>query len=128
VILRPGGVSRQQIEQVIGPVTVGGSRLSHQEPATSPGQHAVHYAPLTPTFCYEPAEEAAAERLLSKEPSTIHLVLPPDAVVTAAGLYATLRAADARGARQILIRLPPDEPAWAAVRDRLMRAGRRLLG
>jgi L-threonylcarbamoyladenylate synthase len=86
----------------------------------------VHYAPLTPTFYYEPAEEAAAERLLSEESSTIHLVLPPDAVVTAAGLYAMLRAADARGARQILIRLPPDEPAWAAVRDRLMRAGRRL--
>jgi len=127
VILRPGGVSRRQIEAIIGHVDIAAQQIVRdEEPSSSPGQHAVHYAPLTPTFYYEPAEEAAAERLLSEESSTIHLVLPPDAVVTAAGLYAMLRAADARGARQILIRLPPDEPAWAAVRDRLMRAGRRL--
>jgi L-threonylcarbamoyladenylate synthase len=125
-ILRPGGVSRQQIEAVIGPVEMAARQIAQDEPSPSPGQQAVHYAPLTPTFFYETAQMAAAERRLAEQPLAIHLVMPPDPVASAAGLYASLRAADARGANQILIRLPPDEPAWAAVRDRIMRAGKPL--
>ncbi len=42
-ILRPGMVSRADIEAVIGPVDVGGG-------AESPGQHVKHYSPRTPVL------------------------------------------------------------------------------
>jgi L-threonylcarbamoyladenylate synthase len=126
-ILRPGGVSRQQIEAIIGPVEMTARRIGDdQEPSLSPGQHAVHYAPSTPTFYYEQAETATAERLLAQNRRALHLVLPSDPTECAARLYVLLRQADGTGADQILVRLPPDEPGWAAVRDRLMRAGKPL--
>ncbi|MGA7986693.1 MAG: Sua5 family C-terminal domain-containing protein, partial [Burkholderiales bacterium] len=37
-------------------------------------------------------------------------------------LYAALRELDAAGCAQILVERPPEDPAWAAVRDRLGRA------
>jgi len=37
-------------------------------------------------------------------------------------LYSALREADQSGADAILIQMPPDQPQWAAVRDRLIRA------
>ena len=43
----------------------------------------------------------------------------------AAALYATLHALDGEGWDWIAVERPPDEPRWAAVRDRLMRAARR---
>ena len=48
--------------------------------------------------------------------------MPHDAGEYAAALYATLHALDAEGLDWIAIELPPDEPAWAAIRDRLRRA------
>ncbi|WP_428037141.1 Sua5 family C-terminal domain-containing protein [Chromobacterium violaceum] len=43
-------------------------------------------------------------------------------------LYAALHQADASGCQSVWIVLPPDEPAWRAVRDRLQRAARPLDG
>jgi L-threonylcarbamoyladenylate synthase len=40
----------------------------------------------------------------------------------ARSLYAVLHNADAAGAGVIWAEMPPEEPRWAAVRDRLMRA------
>ena len=37
-------------------------------------------------------------------------------------LFATLRELDAQGVQQIWVELPPDDPAWEGVRDRLTRA------
>ena len=37
-------------------------------------------------------------------------------------LYAALRELDAADCAQILVEQPPEDPAWAAVRDRLRRA------
>ena len=39
-------------------------------------------------------------------------------------LYDTLHQCDALGARAIVVVMPPDEPEWRAVRDRLLRATR----
>ena len=44
----------------------------------------------------------------------------------ARSLYDVLHRCDALGKTAIIVVLPPDEPAWRAVRDRLFRASRPL--
>ena len=48
--------------------------------------------------------------------------LPADAPGYAHGLYAALRALDARGHGLLLLERPPEGEAWLAVNDRLRRA------
>ena len=107
-LLRPGGVSRAQLEAVVGPVdVVHGS-------AASPGQGSRHYAPVTPAYRFDagdPLPVGAAVLRCGDDPAAY-----------ARGLYRSLRELDGRGAAAICVEMPPDEPAWAAVRDRLMRA------
>jgi L-threonylcarbamoyladenylate synthase len=106
-LLRPGGVSREQLEAVVGPVdVVHGS-------AASPGQGSRHYAPVTPAYRFERGGPVPAGGVLMRCEGN------PDTY--ARTLYATLRALDGT-ADVIYVEMPPDEPAWAAVRDRLTRA------
>jgi L-threonylcarbamoyladenylate synthase len=139
-ILRPGAVTRAQVEQLIGPVTLPTSVVDSGTPAASPGQQAVHYAPRAPAWHYQrqhhdglAATVAAASVVvlsLTDPPPLLanaRLVqMPATAQAYARVLYATLREADATNPSAILIELPPDEPAWYAVRDRIMRASRLL--
>jgi hypothetical protein len=46
----------------------------------------------------------------------------PDPVEAARQLYDALHRCDASASSMILVRMPPDQPAWAAIRDRLRRA------
>ena len=50
------------------------------------------------------------------------LRMPRDPAAYAQKLYAALRELDAAGCEEILVEAPPEEPAWAAVQDRLRRA------
>ena len=50
------------------------------------------------------------------------VALGADAAHYAAGLYDALHAADAADCEELLVELPPDTPAWDAIRDRLRRA------
>ena len=45
MILRPGAITRQQIERIIGPVEMIATNLRESESARSPGQQAIHYSP-----------------------------------------------------------------------------------
>jgi L-threonylcarbamoyladenylate synthase len=59
-ILRPGGISREQLERVIGPVTAGGMAESGPPAALlSPGMLKSHYAPRTPLVLHTPEEMSA---------------------------------------------------------------------
>jgi L-threonylcarbamoyladenylate synthase len=116
-ILRPGGLSRQQIEAVIGPVEIKNMVTEVTMPANSPGQHPVHYAPRTPAYRFEPSERA---RLDVRD--AVVLDVDADPQTYARQLYARLREADESGARAIYVEMPPDLPEWTAVRDRLFRA------
>jgi L-threonylcarbamoyladenylate synthase len=49
-----------------------------------------------------------------------HALLQPE--VAARELYAVLRQLERSGVARIVVIMPPDEPQWAAVRDRLVRA------
>ena len=131
-LLRLGGVSRRQIEAVIGPVDLIGQIAAH-EPAMSPGQLPVHYAPQTPAFRFEnfadPVEGAHTRwgtiRLGSKnevEKEGPRIALPRHPELYARHFYEVLRELDAMNLTAIHIEMPPQQPEWAAVRDRIMRA------
>ena len=145
VILRPGAVTRAQIEAVIGPIGTFHGSVDAAFPAQSPGQQAVHYAPSAPTWRFTRAEAHAVAdwcRKHSDESVAILTVggdlsvdagmgvgqqivaMPADPAAYARRLYAALHDADSRGVAAIFIQTPPDSPPWAAVRDRLFRASR----
>ncbi len=106
-LLRPGGISREQLEAVVGPVAiVHGS-------AASPGQGSRHYAPVTPAYRIERGEPVPAGGVL--------LRCVGDPATYARRLYARLRELDGT-AEAIYVEMPPDVAGWAAVRDRLGRA------
>ncbi|MEV5319230.1 L-threonylcarbamoyladenylate synthase [Streptomyces sp. NPDC052687] len=134
-ILRPGGVTREDLEAVLGhPVAV---------PSTSavrvPGQHPSHYAPRARVVLVEP-EKVVAEAELAQElghrvgvflppshadaPVKAHAVVPlPRAMdAYAHGLYGFLRDLDQRGCDLIVASLPVEEGLGLAVANRLRRA------
>ncbi|MDR2663402.1 MAG: threonylcarbamoyl-AMP synthase [Treponema sp.] len=57
-ILRPGGISREQLERVIGPAACGGAAEAPSE-VLSPGMLKSHYAPKTPLTLHGPEEMSA---------------------------------------------------------------------
>jgi L-threonylcarbamoyladenylate synthase len=141
-ILRPGNITRAEIESTIGRVEMTTQSIAPTTAAQSPGQHAQHYAPTTPTYRYEPQEAPDAVAAMSRFQTGVHLLvgagllpiaavrtfkmieLPHDPAACAADLYATLRQADAMNTQAILIRMPLDNAAWSAIRDRLTRAAK----
>jgi L-threonylcarbamoyladenylate synthase len=52
----------------------------------------------------------------------LSVVMPERPVAYARRLYAELRRVDDAGCDRIVVERPPDEDAWAAIRDRLRRA------
>lgn len=131
-ILRPGGVSREQIESVIGSVEMKSMITEVTAPLKAPGQLVVHYAPRTKAFRFEYSERLdvpdaftgiitiGLDQELHRGNSTIAMPREPDAY--ARHFYAVLRDLDTMNLRALYIEMPPDEPAWAAVRDRIIRA------
>jgi L-threonylcarbamoyladenylate synthase len=129
VLLRPGMISREQIEAVIGPVRVAGVGAAEGGHA-SPGMHARHYSPGTKLVLVVPGESLPAGSgaymfLTAPRLSCKAVPMPSDAENYAAALYGTLFELDAEGHDWIAVELPPDSPAWVAIRDRLSRAAAR---
>lgn len=128
VLLRPGAITREQIAAVIG-------RAPRDRDANAPrasGTLAAHYAPGTPLRLVASAEferalaGAGRSAVLAFRPAApgaaAFIAAPADPTHYAHDLYANLRALDAAGAEAILVEVPPAEPAWEAVNDRLARA------
>ena len=132
-VLREGGVSRARLEAVVGSMTFADQRAETTQVARSPGMRHRHYAP-----------EGVASALVSADalpglwPESVALlcrsgealgtrtapveILPDDPDGYAAGLYAALYRLEASGARELRIVEVPEGDAWAAVRDRIIRA------
>ncbi len=49
-ILRLGGIPRERLEEIVGPVDVQTSTAAAFQAAKSPGQQAIHYAPMAPAY------------------------------------------------------------------------------
>jgi L-threonylcarbamoyladenylate synthase len=139
VILRPGSISREQIQELIGPVDLLTQKVGHHQPAKSPGQHPVHYAPAAPAWRFAPDQAERIAQWFREHPlqtavlivisdhfafDSRHRVIrmPRDVQEYAARFYAALHEADQSGAEAIFIEFPPDQPQWAAVSDRIIRA------
>ena len=118
VLLRPGGVSTERIEAVLGVAVAqaGG-------PSRAPGMLPSHYAPkaLVELVDESVIDERAAE-LRASGKSVTTLVPSHDLDEDARLLYARLRAADAANTDVVLVVLPPDEGIGVAIRDRLKKA------
>jgi len=133
VLLRPGHITAADLEQALGAPVAAKDAAA---PAHSGGMLR-HYAPKTParlvaTHALD-AQIAALGRRCAvlgfsrpDERVDFWLRMPRDAQAYASRLYAALRELDAAGCEAILIELPPDAPAWAAVHDRLSRAASRI--
>ena len=125
-LLRPGGISRAQIEALIGTIEV----VTNGEPGphASPGMHVKHYSPRTKLFLSTngetPTQGRGAYLQLNRAPqSAAHIVpMPADPAAYAAVLYQTLHTLDAQHFDWIAVEQPPALPEWEAVLDRLRRA------
>lgn len=133
-ILRPGRITRSQLEAVLqSPVA-----LKSQHKIRAPGMLASHYAPHTPAFLC-PAEKLLTllnERqtqgeqvgILSFSPELLNSPcqherrLPEQAEDYEAVLYNALRELDQLKLDCILVEQPPDLEEWMAVNDRLSKA------
>jgi L-threonylcarbamoyladenylate synthase len=124
-LLRPGTISRDEIEAIVGEIDVGPIELEGSHP--SPGLHDKHYSPLTPLFLVYgeqlPTRGRGAYLWLTEPlPAGYSEQMPADAAGYAAVLYETLHRLDDRGFDWIAVERPPRWPEWAGVLDRLDRA------
>ena len=120
-LLRPGAVTREQVEAVVGPVAIY-ARAEHTDADPSPGLNRRHYSPRTRLILGPPpAIGRGACMSMGGDDSRI-VRMPTDAASYAARLYDTLRRLDHQHLDWIAVEPPPDAPEWAAVHDRLRRA------
>ena len=139
-LLRPGFITRSQLEKVVGSVGVRGdaSDTADAENPRVPGDRTLHYAPLTPLAIVpiEELERRAGEITARREKVAVLALRPPlqtqrhmtwinagkKADTYAHNLYNHLRTLDRAGCAKILVQEVPDDERWAAIRDRLRRA------
>jgi L-threonylcarbamoyladenylate synthase len=135
VLLRPGGVSRTELEAIIGEVgdiESAGEVLAGSHP--SPGMHPRHYSPNTVLYLVSsgksPDEGRGIYLQYRNRPSgsnaTIHR-MPLSAASYAATLYEVLHQADDGNYDWIAVDIPPNTPEWEGIQDRLKRAAAKSL-
>jgi L-threonylcarbamoyladenylate synthase len=117
-ILRPGMITRKQIESVVGPVNISG-----EAQGLSPGQHPRHYQPRTPVLLTSgPNAQSVYLWREHDAPARRSLRMPDNPANYAALIYATLHQLDREGFESIAIEPLPQTAEWDGLRDRLMRA------
>jgi L-threonylcarbamoyladenylate synthase len=135
VLLRPGVLTRQQIEQACGERLWLSEEMPDAAPRAS-GTLEAHYAPDAKVRLMEARSMQTALDLLGGDAGAVAVYarsplrtrtphyrrMPDDAVETARQLFAVLRDFDAAGVKLIWVEAPPDLPEWDGVRDRLRRA------
>jgi L-threonylcarbamoyladenylate synthase len=134
-LLRPGLISAEDIENIIGPITRPVLEHGPGEALPSPGLMKRHYSPRAEVVLVEHIDSHgfADERIgyltfgkSSYNTAAAHVESMPDRPQPyATRLYSALHAMDDAGVHRIIVELPPDTPEWYAVRDRLTRAASR---
>jgi L-threonylcarbamoyladenylate synthase len=131
-LLRPGFITRSQLEQVVGPLVLGGPV------PRAPGDREVHYAPSTPLeiVASDDLEVRAGEIVAREEKVAVLAMRPPlqtqrhmtwinagkKPETYAHNLYNHLRTLDRTGCVRIFVQSLPADERWAAILDRLQRA------
>ncbi len=140
VILRPGAVTKEQLERVIGAVRVDSgvlSRVSDEVNASSPGMKYKHYAPRAKVYMVE-GDSASYCNYVNSIPNAFALCFEEDNERLATDyvnygtqddpssqakhLFDALRELDRRGANTVYARAPKKDGVGLAVYNRLLRA------
>jgi L-threonylcarbamoyladenylate synthase len=140
VLLRPGQITRAQIEWACGRAVLDKDAV-HQPAPRASGTLESHYAPHAKVRLMSASDISAKLQALGPHVNNLGLwcaVRPDECAAWGAGvlwhaqpqraeqaaheLFSVLRELDARGVQQIWVQLPPDTPEWEGVRDRLQRA------
>ena len=137
VLLRPGVLTREQVEAACGQPVRLADELDEPAPRAS-GTLESHYAPNARVRLMDAGSLQTALNVLGPDAAGIAVYsraimqtrsakvlrrrMPDDAEETARQLFAVLREFDAQGVGLIWVETPPDEPPWDGVRDRLQRA------
>ncbi|HVH81693.1 MAG TPA: L-threonylcarbamoyladenylate synthase [Stellaceae bacterium] len=124
-LLRPGGVTLEALEAVLGPITAGGNS---PDAPRSPGQLASHYAPSL-TLRMNATAARPGEALLAfgapvpEDFATVLNLSPRGELVEAAGnLFAMMRQLDRPEFIGIAVMPIPEHGLGRAINDRLRRA------
>ena len=133
-LLRPGVLTREQLEAVLGEPL----REAGRDAPRASGTLEAHYAPRAKLRLIPAPELQIALGVLPKSGVNAVAVyfrtvtpgssvrasraMPDNPIAAAHELFSALRELDATGASLIWVETPPDAPAWEGVRDRLRRA------
>ncbi|MDB4941459.1 MAG: hypothetical protein JWP97_993 [Labilithrix sp.] len=139
-VLRAGATSLEALRRVVPAIAHDpeGLTVAGDAPRASPGQAARHYAPRTDVRLSAHAEADVAALVATgkrvglvswEAPAAVEVAafvrrLGSDAEGYARALFAALHDADAASLDVLVIAQVPDDPAWWAVRDRVLRAAR----
>ncbi|HWP19842.1 MAG TPA: L-threonylcarbamoyladenylate synthase [Burkholderiaceae bacterium] len=132
VLLRPGTIARQRLEQVLGEPL----RDRDEQAPRASGTLEAHYAPRAKLRLMDARMLQSALDVLgdARPPLAVYSRtarvpkgllarrMPDDAEQAARELFAVLRELDSHGVSLIWVESPPDTAAWDGVRDRLVRA------
>ena len=137
LLLRPGIVSEEQLEPLVGPLHRPAPAAAADAPRLAPGMLDRHYAPRAVVrladgpdeiarLAREAREDGRVVGALLRAPIAVeaaHVIeLPDEPAAYARRLYAALHALDDVGCETIVVQRVPGSAAWAGVRDRLERA------
>lgn len=135
IILRPGGVTRERLEEILGQPVAVADRAARAAslPQQAPGMLPSHYAPVKPlrlrasgqAWPTDPAIGVLAFTGQDLPSSLTHVELLSrrgDLAEAAAGLFASLRRLDAAPVTSLLAELVPDVGLGLGINDRLRRA------
>jgi L-threonylcarbamoyladenylate synthase len=133
-LLRPGMLTRAQLEEAAGAPLADPDETSPR----APGTLAAHYAPRAAVRVMSTEMLRAALQVLGAEPLSLavysrsipsgvatgvrHRRMPARAEQAAHELFSILRELDGEGVHLIWVEEPPPGPEWDGVRDRLGRA------
>ena len=136
VLLRPGTISRAQVEAACGQRLQGDAALGEAPRAS--GTLEAHYAPAAKVRLMHAKALQTSLDLLGAEAAHIAVYartplrmlssqvllrrMPDDAQATAQQLFSALRDFDTQGVKLIWVESVPDTAEWDGVRDRLQRA------
>ena len=125
-ILRAGGVSREELEKVLGKVQLARAVADQvaRQGLASPGMSLKHYAPRATVELFDHAAQlrTRTDELRAQGKQVGFVTITDDIERLAHSLFAQLRELDAQNVDVILCVLPPSQGLGLAVRDRLLRA------
>ena len=130
-ILRPGAITAEMVEKVLGKVKLGISSSKPGKPMTAPGQCDTHYRPQVPLYYGEVPQGYALPKRTARiafgntegaVPETANLSKTGDLVEATAKLYALMHELDKPEYDLILVDPIPDAGLGMALNDRLRRA------